>query len=204
LPETGSALGDAGRSAEAGEALGDAGRSAEAGRVAGAEHGAHAASDATETNPVQITLRGVEHTLPDWHMQAISYTKRTDAAREALRSAFPAVRRAFVKGLAANHVAELRQAGLSQDEIGRLARGLIPRGYEVHHLLPLDDGGTNAMDNLVLIKANPDHMMISMYQNAATKGMSAGETKRLMWPTPDHPVDVWPKTPDGGAAPTRH
>jgi hypothetical protein len=34
----------------------------------------------------------------------------------------------------------------------------------MHHLLPLDDGGTNATSNLVLIKNDPDHMLITQYQ----------------------------------------
>lgn len=28
-----------------------------------------------------------------------------------------------------------------------------PEGMQVHHIRPLDDGGTNAADNLVLIRA---------------------------------------------------
>jgi hypothetical protein len=155
--------------------------------------------------PVQIALRGVDHTVPDWHMQEINYTKRTDAAREALRAEFDSsVRKAFVKDLAENHAAALRQAGMSDADIAMMARGRVPQGYQVHHLLPLDDGGTNATSNLVLIKNDPDHMLITRYQNGETRGMSAGETRRLEWPMPDQQVSVWPKTPNGGAYPTVH
>jgi hypothetical protein len=154
--------------------------------------------------PVQITLRGVEHTMPDWHMEEISYTKRTDAEREALRAQFEPVRTAFVKDLAENHATALRDAGMSDEDIARMAKGDMPEGYQVHHRLPLDDGGTNATSNLVLIKQDPDHKLITNYQNDQTRGMSAGQTRKLEWPMPDARVRIWPKTRDGGAYPTVH
>jgi hypothetical protein len=194
-------LSDAGKSAEAGEALGEASRSAEVGRAA---DGANLARAAGETNPVEITLHGVKHTIPDWHMQEISYTKRADAAREALRSEFLPVRRAFMKELATNHVPELRDAGMSRGDIAMMAKGRVPEGYQVHHMLPLDDGGTNATDNLVLIKNEPDHNLITRYQIDQTQGMTAGETRRMDWPIPDRQVRVSPETPGGGAHPTIH
>jgi hypothetical protein len=70
--------------------------------------------------------------------------------------------------------------------------------------LPLDDGGTNATSNLVLIKNDPDHMLITRYQIEQTEGMSPGQTRKLAWPIPDSQVSIWPETPDGGAYPTKH
>jgi hypothetical protein len=188
------ATGDVG---EAGAVTGDAGKAT---TVTGKAGTAGAAA-----KPVQLTLRGVDHTIPDWHMQEINYTKRTNAAREALRADFnKTVRKDFVKDLAENHAGELRRAGISEDDIAIMANGRVPDGYQVHHLLPLDDGGTNATSNLALIKNDPDHMLITGYQKAQTKGISAGETRQLEWPMPDRPVRVWPQTPDGGARPTVH
>jgi hypothetical protein len=154
--------------------------------------------------PVQITLRGVEHTMPDWHMEKISYTKRTGAAVKALRAQFEPVREAFVKDLAENHTAALRDAGISDENIATMAEGDVPRGYQVHHKLPLDDGGTNATSNLILIRTDPDHQLITNYQNEQTRGMSSGWTRKLEWPMPDSRLRIWPKTPDGGAYPSVH
>jgi hypothetical protein len=172
--------------------------------IAAAKDGSEAATVGAAEKPVQITLRGVDHTIPDWHMVEISYTKRTDAAREALRAEFPPVRRAFVKDLAENHAATLRDAGMSDVAVAMMAKGRVPSGYQVHHLLPLDDGGTNATSNLVLIKNDPDHMLITRYQIEQTQGMSPGQTQKLEWPVPDSQVHVWPETPNGGAYPTKH
>jgi len=203
LGEAGETLGDLGKLTDGGEALGDASKFGKAGETV--EDASTTAKGAeTAEQPVKINLHGVEHTIPDWHMQEISYTKRTDAAREALRDAFPPVRRAFVKDLAQNHAAELREAGMSEGDIAMMAKGRVPEGYQVHHMLPLDDGGTNATDNLVLIKNDPDHQLITRYQSDQTKAMSPGETRRMPWPMPDHPTSVWPETPGGGARPTTH
>jgi hypothetical protein len=57
---------------------------------------------------------------------------------------------------------------------------------------------------LMLIKNDPDHRLITNYQKEQTQGMSAGETRKMEWPTPDSGVRVWPKTPYGGAYPTVH
>jgi hypothetical protein len=62
-------------------------------------------------------------------MQEINYTKRTDPAREALRAEFPPVRRAFVKDLAENHAAALREAGMSDADIALMAKRRVPSGY---------------------------------------------------------------------------
>lgn len=181
----------ASRVGEAGELAGDAAKALHTGEAA--EHA---------VNPVVISLRGVEHTIPDWHLEDISYTKRAPEARDALRQTFNShVRKDFVQDLAENHADDLKAAGLKPKQIERMASGRLPEGYQVHHILPLDDGGTNATSNLVLIKNDPDHMLITQYQNSTTHGMEAGDMRHLEWPMPDHPVSVWPERPGGGAKP---
>jgi hypothetical protein len=190
----------ASKAGEATEILGDTARG-----IAGAERavglGAGAARTARlEAAPVSGMLHGTAYEIPGWHLQQIDYVKRLPEARNELRQAFnQGVRKDFVKDLAANHADELRAADLSEADIQRLARGRIPEGYQVHHILPLDDGGTNAYDNLVLIRNNPDHMLITNHQNAATRGLEPGEARHLEWPVPDQPTPVWPERPGGGA-----
>lgn len=142
------------------------------------------------------TLRGTQVTLPGVTVQSISYTKRSSADLRALRSAFDSTERAgFVRSLANDpaKVAQLRQAGLDDDQIRMLADGKIPQGWQVHHKLPLDDGGTNDYSNLVLIKNEPYHKVITNAQNAATRGMTEGQTRLIgEWPIP--PGFVYPPT----------
>lgn len=135
------------------------------------------------------TLRGAPVTLNNVTVQSITYTKRSAEDLRALRGAFDSTERAgFVKSLANDpaKVEQLRAAGLTDDQIAMLADGKIPQGWQVHHKLPLDDGGTNDYSNLVLIKNEPYHKVITNAQNAATRGMAEGETRVIeQWPIPN-------------------
>lgn len=143
------------------------------------------------------TLRGTRVELPGVSVRSITYTKRSSEELRTLRSAFDSTERAgFVRSLASDpaKVAQLRRAGLNDDQIRMLADGRIPQGWQVHHKLPLDDGGTNDYSNLVLIKNEPYHKVITNAQNAATRGMTEGQTRQIAeWPIP--PGFIYPPTP---------
>jgi hypothetical protein len=64
-------------------------------------------------------------------------------------------------------------------------KGRPPRNWQVHHKLPLDDGGTNDFDNLVLIKNDPYHKAITNAQRKLTKGIEPGQTKEIDFPVPE-------------------
>lgn len=143
------------------------------------------------------TLRGTRVELPGMTVQSINYTKRSAEELRTLRNAFDRTERAgFVRSLANDpaKVEQLRRAGLTDDQIRMLADGRIPQGWQVHHKLPLDDGGTNDYSNLVLIRNEPFHKVITNAQNAATRGMAEGETRLIeQWPIP--PGFIYPPTP---------
>jgi uncharacterized protein len=143
------------------------------------------------------TLRGAQVDLPGVSVQSVTFTKRSDDARNTLRRAFDNKERAdFVKGLANDpaKVTQLRRAGLDDAQIRMLADGEIPQGWQVHHKIPLDVGGTNAHSNLVLIKNEPYHKVITNTQNTASRGMTEGQTRVIdQWPIP--PGFVYPPTP---------
>lgn len=60
--------------------------------------------------------------------------------------------------------------------------GLNPKGWQVHHNLPLDDGGTNEFNNLVLIKNDPYHKAVTNEQIYLTRGLAPNQTKTINWP----------------------
>jgi hypothetical protein len=65
-----------------------------------------------------------------------------------------------------------------------MENGLCPDGCQVHHNKPLDDGGTNDFNNLVLIKNDPYHKAVTAYQNSSTAGLNHGECRTIKtWPT---------------------
>lgn len=134
------------------------------------------------------TLKGEQVLLKGVKVKEISYTKRSPEETAKLRRKFnSSIKKQFFKGLSndPNKVKKLKKAGLTDKDIVRMKDGLNPKGYQVHHKLPLDDGGTNDMDNLILIKNDPYHKAITNEQNSLTKGLTPGETKKINWPIPN-------------------
>lgn len=146
------------------------------------------------------TLHGETYEIQGWHTETITYSKRAPKDAHALRATFESgVRRSYLQHLGTEHPEVLREAGMTDAQIARVASGRVPQGYQVHHILPLDDGGTNSFDNLVLIRIHPDHMLITNNQNLVTKGLEPGQSRQVSWPVPDKPIDVWPDAPGHGA-----
>ncbi|MCV0023347.1 T7SS effector LXG polymorphic toxin [Bacillus sp. XT-2] len=137
------------------------------------------------------TLKGEQVLLKGVKVKEISYTKRSPEETAKLRRKFnSSIKKQFLKGLSndPNKVKKLKKAGLTDKDIARMKDGLNPKGYQVHHKLPLDDGGTNDMDNLILIKNDPYHKAITNEQNSLTKGLTPGETKKINWPIPNDEI----------------
>lgn len=102
-------------------------------------------------------------------MKEIEYAKRAREEYQKLRREFDlTVRKEFLKDISKD-TDKLRELGFSESDIQKLADGLVPIGYQVHHQLPLDDSGTNSFENLVLIKNDPYHKVITNYQRILLK-----------------------------------
>ncbi|MDY7224508.1 T7SS effector LXG polymorphic toxin [Halalkalibacterium halodurans] len=148
------------------------------------------------TGNFEGTLRGEKVILKDVRIQEIVYNKRTPEETTLLRREFNSIRKNYLKDLANDPkiVVQLRGAGLSKADIALMKNGRVPIGWQVHHKLPLDDGGTNSYDNLVLIKNEPYHKVITNAQMGETRGLKPGESKTINWPIPDG--FVYPKKLD--------
>ena len=141
-------------------------------------------------------LRGEDVELPGVKTQSIEYTKRAPEDLETLRGDFnKSGKTDFLNEITSDpvKVQQLKAAGLTDGDIETMQAGKNPPGWQVHHKLPLDDGGTNATDNLVLIKNEPYHKVITNEQMSLTRGMEAGQTKVIDFPIPDG--IVYPPTP---------
>lgn len=141
----------------------------------------------------ETTVRGQKVVLEGIETRSVNYVKRDRTEYAQLRKQFDSTERGkFAKDLAADpdKVAQLKKAGLDDKAIARLAEGKIPEGYQVHHKLPLDDGGTNSFDNLVLIKNDPYHIGITNAQEKAVGALKPGESAQIDWPIP--PGIVYP------------
>lgn len=132
--------------------------------------------------------KGKDVSLDNVQLDNITYLKRDRAEYEQLRKAFDSsIRKNYLKELSKdpNVITQLKQLGVKDNQIAKLADGKVPKGYQVHHKLPLDDGGTNDFDNLVLIRNSPEHSVFTTYQKQKTTNLQVGNSTTLEWPSPE-------------------
>ncbi|MFJ7849955.1 HNH endonuclease signature motif containing protein [Peribacillus sp. NPDC097224] len=142
------------------------------------------------------TLKGEKIHLKGVKVEEIIYTKRLPEETAKLRKEFnSSVRKNFLKEFVNDpvRVEYLSKAGLGEGDIDRMKDGLNPKGWQVHHNLPLDDGGTNAITNLVLINNDPYHKAVTNEQNSLTRGLAPKQSKTINWPMFED--DVYPPKP---------
>jgi LXG domain of WXG superfamily len=140
-----------------------------------------------ETEHVGI-LKGKEVLLKNIIEKEITYTKRNREEFKQLRNKFnSSVRKNFLQDLVRDEkkMKQLSEAGLTKTDINNLQNGLVPDGYQVHHKLPLDDGGNNDFSNLILIENDPHHKVLTNSQKNLTKGLKVGDSVIIKWPLPE-------------------
>lgn len=141
--------------------------------------------------------------LPGFRYQEVRYEKKLDRAQySAERNAFDrSERKAWLQGIATSRRAELLAAGLPADQVDRMAiKGWVPIGYHVHHRIPLDDGGTNGADNLVLIRDDIEHRALHGYYNPSelrTRLLQPGERATIALAIPPADTVVYPNPAKG-------
>lgn len=97
----------------------------------------------------QVTELGVLVHNANW---LDKYRTRSVTSTKKLRKEFNNSKRAeFLKNLAKDPKSVLR---FTADQLKLMAKGIVPKGFVVHHIVPLFRGGTNAASNLRLLKEN--------------------------------------------------
>jgi RHS repeat-associated protein len=86
--------------------------------------------------------------LPDLDSMPTKYHKITVGEVLTLRKAFPAVRKKYLQDFAETDMAKRHFTLLQRD---KMAAGIMPEGYNLHHKTPLFRGGTNESSNLELL-----------------------------------------------------
>jgi len=146
-----------------------------------------AATRQTDEGVYRGTVRGQAVELRGVDSVSVNYVKRDRVEYAALRKDFDStVRGDFLRDLAGDpaKVDALRKAGLDQAAIDRIASGRVPQGWQVHHKLPLDDGGTNSFDNLVLIRNDPHHIALTNAQRSLVGDLAVGQSRQVDFPIP--------------------
>lgn len=140
--------------------------------------------------------------LHGFRYQLIEYSKKDREIYKSERANFSKTARIqWLKTIANTHFNELKQAGLTDSQINLMKdKGQAPLGYQVHHRIPLDDGGTNDFNNLILIKDNVEHRAIHGFYNPGEleiKLMTEGETAQIALPVPPVSAIVYPNPESG-------
>lgn len=142
-----------------------------------------------EINSYLGKTRGNAVLLKDIKLVNINYVKRSQKDALVLRKEFNRkAKKSFLEDLSISQEAKNH---FSPEVIARMREGGVPEDWQVHHKLPLDDGGTNAPDNLILIKNEPFHKALTNFQLNVTKGMRAGDQKIISWVIPQG--KIYPK-----------
>jgi len=134
-----------------------------------------------------------------WTVERYTYVKRDPTERKSLRYEFDkpnGIREEYLQHLVETSEAELRVAGLDDTNIERMCEGEIPRGYQVHHIRPLDDDGSNAYDNLLLMRNHPEHTPITQTQIRLTRGMQPEDARDVDFPMPAQRYVIYPSLTD--------
>lgn len=129
--------------------------------------------------------------LDDVNISKIDYVRRGREEYNLLRTQFNnSVRPKFLKSLADHPDAV---STFDSDSLLRLSKGSTPSGWQVHHKIPLDDSGTNDLDNLILIQNSPYHSALSKTQAVITKDLPYNVSKKVLWPSPKGVIYPVPK-----------
>jgi uncharacterized protein len=151
-------------------------------------------SASRRNEPYVGEVRGQRVELPGVHTENFVYLKRDRASYSQLRRDFDNHGRAdFLRRLGAEQEQQLRAAGFNDADIALIQRGRVPEGYQVHHKKPLDDGGDNSFDNLVLIRNAPYHQAITNAQQRLVGDLQPGQSRTVDFPIPEG--SIYPPTP---------
>lgn len=115
---------------------------------------------------------------------------------------FRPIRKAWLKEIAVRNDKELEAAGIPRSEIEKMAKyGITPTDsngkpwYQVHHRLPLDDGGTNDPKNFILIRNDVEHRAVHGYYNPAElriERLAYGSIAEVALPMPPEDTIIYP------------
>ncbi|MGD9638044.1 MAG: hypothetical protein AB7U85_03175 [Alphaproteobacteria bacterium] len=127
--------------------------------------------------------------LPDTYLgivcEYVIYDIPDIDTRKRIRGEFAYVRKEFLKHLAEEYKDDLKKEGFSSKQLATMRKGMCPKGYNIHHKLPIHGGGKNDFDNLCIVIASPVHEHIhNQYINPQIRGMNDGEKRQIKIPKP--------------------
>ena len=164
-------------------------------------------SDATKELPIgELDLSGLmgkeENGLDYWenlfqesnfggmNLMGLSYYPLTVHEEEFFKK-YTQAKKIFIADILANNLNDLRSAGISEENIFYLTKGILPANWTVHLKYPPLDGGLAEPDNMVMIQCQPFHELIHDFINKQIlTNAGLGHPKTLYVPTPTGKVYI--------------
>ena len=98
---------------------------------------------------------------------------------------FVVAKKVFMADVLANNLNDLRAAGISEENIFYLSKGILPANWTVHLKAPPLYGGEARPENMVLIQCQPFHELIHDFiDQQILTAAGVGHPKTLYVPTP--------------------
>ncbi|MBR6231598.1 MAG: hypothetical protein IKQ99_00685 [Alphaproteobacteria bacterium] len=98
---------------------------------------------------------------------------------------YTAAKRVFMADILAHNINDLRSAGISEENIFYLSKGVLPANWTIHLKYPPLYGGLPEPDNMVMIQCQPFHELIHDFINKQIlTNAGLGHPKTLYVPTP--------------------
>ena len=123
----------------------------------------------------------------------VEYKVPPKGEREARRSQFKGIRADFLREIGRTHEKELRAIGMNDSMIEMVKSGRTPKGYNVHHKLPIHGGGKNEFSNFILMPIPPHDDLHHKVLDAQVLNMREGESKMVKLPWSDDMVYIPPE-----------
>lgn len=166
--------------------------------------------DGLPSSPLVYHSSGVRQ-LHGFRLVRFQYQRKLDrtAYNQERNNDFTPIRKAWLKQIARTNASELEAAGIPLSEIERMERdGKLPhdaqgKKYQVHHRIPLDDGGTNDFDNFILIRDDVEHRSVHGFYNPVElriDRLAYGETSEVAFLLPPEDTIIYPNPPKGYVA----
>lgn len=123
----------------------------------------------------------------------VEYKVPPKREREARRSQFKSIRADFLREIGRTHEKELRAIGMNDAMIEMVKSGRTPKGYNVHHKLPIHGGGKNEFSNFILMPIPPHDDLHHKVLDAQVLKMQEGDSKMVKLPWSDDMVYIPPE-----------
>ena len=91
------------------------------------------------------------------------------------------VKRDFLRYISYHYLNDLRNAGLDEDDLFYLKKGIIPENFTVHVKIPFDYTGEVDFTNLVFMQTHPYHEDIHRFMDMQLEGMTLTQRPRKLY-----------------------